>query len=163
MNYFAGDFPIPLQQERWRVGTAVALVIAKNRFGKTLRVGRPLCDQDGEQHGERRDDVAERVDRVRHQGERVSDDPPERVRGWTATVSEPALDQLDLQMLLDLLRIEDALPQWEPLATIAASEIERRALIGDISGARAVFNAKVLHAVYSVAREGRPVTVRMPE
>ena len=75
--------------------------------------------------------------------ERVSDDPPERVRGWTATVSEPALDQLDLQMLLDLLRIEDALPQWEPLATIAASEIERRALIGDISGARALLEALV--------------------
>jgi hypothetical protein len=35
--------------------------------------------------------------------ERVSDDPPERVRAWTATVSEQALDQLDLQMLLDLL------------------------------------------------------------
>ena len=40
--------------------------------------------------------------------ERVSDDPPERVQAWVATVTEPALAQLDLQMLLDLLRIEGA-------------------------------------------------------
>ncbi len=38
--------------------------------------------------------------------ERVSDDPPERVQAWVTTVSEPALAQLDLEMLLDLLRIE---------------------------------------------------------
>ena len=38
--------------------------------------------------------------------ERVSDDPPERVQAWVATVTESALAQLDLEMLLDLLRIE---------------------------------------------------------
>ena len=32
----------------------------------------------------------------------------------------------------------------------------------DIANEQAVFNAKVLHAVYAVAREGRPVTVHMP-
>ena len=47
--------------------------------------------------------------------ERVADDPPERVQAWVATVSDSALAQLDLEMLLDLLRIEGALAQWEPL------------------------------------------------
>ena len=75
--------------------------------------------------------------------ERIADDPPDRVQAWTATVSEPALDQLDLALLLDLLRIEDQLAQWEPLATIAAAEIERRALIGDIIGARALLEMLV--------------------
>ncbi len=70
--------------------------------------------------------------------ERIADDPPERVYAWTATVSEPALDQLDLELLLDLLRIEDQLAQWEPIASIAVTEIERRALIGDSNGARAL-------------------------
>ena len=58
--------------------------------------------------------------------ERVSDDPPDRVHAWLATVSEPAVAQLDLEMLLDLLRIEGELAHWEPIATIAASEAERR-------------------------------------
>ena len=38
----------------------------------------------------------------------MADDPPERVQAWVATVSESALAQLDLEMLLDLLRIEGA-------------------------------------------------------
>ena len=68
--------------------------------------------------------------------ERVSDDPPERVQFWLATVSETALRQLDLDLLLDLLRIEDDPGQWEQVAAIVASEIERRTLLGDIDGAQ---------------------------
>ena len=60
--------------------------------------------------------------------ERVSDDPPERVQAWVTTVSESALAQLDLEMLLDLLRIEEEATPWEHLSTIAASEVERRTL-----------------------------------
>lgn len=48
-----------------------------------------------------------------------------------------------------------------PLHALVARLAGRAA--ADVSGARAVFNAKVLHAVYAVAREGRPLTVRMPE
>jgi hypothetical protein len=84
--------------------------------------------------------------------ERVSDDPPERVHTWTATVSEAAIDQLDLELLLDLLRIEDELARWEPIASIAASEIERRALIGDIIGARNLLEA----LVRETRGDGRP-------
>ena len=75
--------------------------------------------------------------------ERVADDPPERVQGWVATVSESALAQLDLAMLLDLLRIEGTVEQWEPLSAIAASEAERRTLTGDVAGAHALLEALV--------------------
>jgi hypothetical protein len=67
--------------------------------------------------------------------ERVSDDPPDRVQLWLSTVSDGALRQLDLDLLLDLLRIEADPAQWEALAGIVAAEIERRALLGDIDGA----------------------------
>jgi len=75
--------------------------------------------------------------------ERVADDPPERVQAWVATVSESTLAQLDLEMLLDLLRIEGAVAQWEPLSAIAASEAERRTLTGDVAGAHALLEALI--------------------
>jgi len=75
--------------------------------------------------------------------ERVADDPPERVQAWVATVSESAVAHLDLEMLLDLLRIEGAVAQWEPLSAIAASEAERRTLTGDVAGAHALLEALV--------------------
>jgi HEAT repeat protein len=80
--------------------------------------------------------------------ERVADDPPERVQAWVATVSDTALQQLDLAMLLDLLRIENGLAQWEPIALIAASEAERRTLTGDIAGAHSLLGA--------IAQEAKP-------
>ena len=75
--------------------------------------------------------------------ERVSDDPPERVQAWVATVTEPALLRLDLDMLLDLLRIEEVPDKWEPVAHIAASEAEHRTLDGDASSAQALIEAIV--------------------
>jgi HEAT repeat protein len=75
--------------------------------------------------------------------ERVSDDPPERVQTWVATVSEPAMRRLDLDMLLDLLRIEDVPDAWEPVANIAASEAEYRTLAGDAASAQAIIEAIV--------------------
>jgi HEAT repeat protein len=84
--------------------------------------------------------------------ERVSDDPPERVQAWVITVSESALAQLDLEMLLDLLRIEEEATPWEHLSTIAASEVERRTLRGDVAAARALLEA----LVRETKTEGRP-------
>ena len=75
--------------------------------------------------------------------ERVSDDPPERVHGWVATVSEPALQDLDLNLLRDLLRIEDDPAQWEAMASIVVGEIERRTLQGDAPAAHALAEALV--------------------
>ena len=67
--------------------------------------------------------------------ERVSDDPPERVQQWLDSISETALRDHDLNLLLDLLRIEDDPVRWNPVATIVTSEIERRTLLGELEAA----------------------------
>jgi HEAT repeat protein len=84
--------------------------------------------------------------------ERVSDDPPERVQAWVATVSEPALQDLDLNMLRDLLRIEGDPALWEAMAAIVVTEIERRTMQGDALSAHALAEA----LVREIAAEGRP-------
>jgi hypothetical protein len=68
--------------------------------------------------------------------ERVADDPPDRVQQWVATVSASSIRQLDLELLLDLVRLEDDPAQWQEMAGVAAAEIEARAAAGDIDGAR---------------------------
>lgn len=67
--------------------------------------------------------------------ERVSDDPPERVQHWLGTISEPALRDLDAQLLLDLLEIEGDPQSWRELAVIVAAEVERRTLLGEVEAA----------------------------
>ncbi|HKH71861.1 MAG TPA: HEAT repeat domain-containing protein [Vicinamibacterales bacterium] len=84
--------------------------------------------------------------------ERVSDDPPERVHAWVATVSEPALQDLDLNLLRDLLRIEDDPALWERMASVVIGEIERRVIIGDAPGAVTLAEA----LVQDTAADGRP-------
>jgi HEAT repeat protein len=84
--------------------------------------------------------------------ERVSDDPPERVQAWMATVSEAALGQLDLEMILDLLRIEETVGRWEPVSVIAVAEIERRTLAGEVTGAHSLIEA----LVKETRADGRP-------
>jgi hypothetical protein len=80
--------------------------------------------------------------------ERVSDDPPERVQQWLATVADPALRELDLSLLLDLLRIETDAATWQSIATMAAAEIERRTLLGAVTEAQQLADA--------IVRELRP-------
>jgi hypothetical protein len=70
--------------------------------------------------------------------DRVSDDPPERVQAWLASVSALAVQQLDVELLLDLLRIETGDQEWIAIATMVIPEIERRTLLGDIDGARSL-------------------------
>jgi len=84
--------------------------------------------------------------------ERVSDDPPERVQAWVATVSEPALQDLDLNLLRDLLRIEHDPSLWEGMAAIVIGEIERRTLSGDAPSAHALAEA----LVRETTADGRP-------
>jgi len=67
--------------------------------------------------------------------ERVSDDPAERIQGWLATISDVAVRQLDFQLLLDLLKVEKDPMWWAEIAGIAAVEVERRALEGDVQAA----------------------------
>ena len=70
--------------------------------------------------------------------ERVSDDPPDRIQAWLATVSDTAVRDLDLALIQDLLRLEQDPASWQSIAGVASDEIERRTLLGDIATAHAL-------------------------
>ena len=68
--------------------------------------------------------------------ETAKPDPPERVEGWLATVSDSALRGLDLQVLVDLLSIPgQGAEQYAALAAQAAGRIEDFARVGLIDPA----------------------------
>ena len=75
--------------------------------------------------------------------ERVSDDPPERVQAWLASVSDDAVRTLDLALIEDLLRIEGEPAAWQTIAAVATDEIERRTLLGDVATAQTLLNMLV--------------------
>jgi len=75
--------------------------------------------------------------------ERVSDDPPERIQAWHASVSDEAVRRLDLALIQDLLRIESDPAGWQAIAALAGDEIERRTLLGDILPAQMLLNTLV--------------------
>jgi len=66
--------------------------------------------------------------------ERLSDDPPERIAAWLASVNPPAVRDLDLQLTLDLMTIETDPDNWSGVADLSVREIERRSLLGDMAG-----------------------------
>jgi HEAT repeat protein len=85
------------------------------------------------------DEYARELSNARSQAlevERVSDDPPDRIEAWTTSVSDTAVRQLDLDLLLDLMRIESEPAPWEAVASIAAEEVERRTVLGDVEAAQ---------------------------
>lgn len=67
--------------------------------------------------------------------ERVSDDPPERISAWVTSVGPSEVRALDLQLLLDLLRIETDPERWRRVTAPAISHIEDLLLVGDIDAA----------------------------
>jgi HEAT repeat protein len=75
--------------------------------------------------------------------ERVSDDPPERIQAWRASVSDDAVRSLDLALIQDLLRLESEPAAWQAIGEIAGDEVERRTLLGDILPAQALLNILV--------------------
>jgi HEAT repeat protein len=62
--------------------------------------------------------------------ERVSDDPPERIQKWLATVEDEAIKALDFSLLLDLLKVEDEPAAWRDTSRLVVSEIEKRVQAG---------------------------------
>ncbi|MBM3819012.1 MAG: hypothetical protein FJW14_08350 [Acidimicrobiia bacterium] len=95
--------------------------------------------------------------------ERVSDDPPERVQQWLSTVSDAALRQLDLDLLMDLLRIEEDPAKWEAIAKSGAAEIERRTLQGAIADAQPIAEA-IIRELGDAGREAlKPAAERLAE
>jgi HEAT repeat protein len=75
--------------------------------------------------------------------ERLKDDPDERLQAWRDTVSDEAIRKLDLALIQDLLRLEGDPAAWQPVATVAADEIERRTLLGDVETAQTLLDALV--------------------
>ncbi len=67
--------------------------------------------------------------------EKTSDDPPERVSGWLATVSDAALRDLDQQLLQDLLAVEQDPARWRDVADSAVEHIDDLARVGQIEAA----------------------------
>jgi hypothetical protein len=60
----------------------------------------------------------------------VSDDPPERIATWLATVGDAALRMLDHQLLLDLLSIEADPARWRDIAETATAHAEDLVRVG---------------------------------
>ena len=76
--------------------------------------------------------------------ERVSDDPPERLQQWLATIDDTAVRGLNYELTLDLLRIEDEPAMWEQIATLAAADAEYRAEKGELTEAASLACAILL-------------------
>ena len=68
--------------------------------------------------------------------ERVSDDPPDRINAWLATVAISEVRALDLTLLLDLLRIEQDAVRWRDLMRPIVAQIEDQLLVGDFEAAQ---------------------------
>ena len=62
--------------------------------------------------------------------EQTNDDPPERVSGWLTTVSDSALRNLDVQLLLDLLTIEPDPARWRDVADTVVGHADDLARAG---------------------------------
>ena len=86
------------------------------------------------------------------QVEQVSDDPPERVGVWLASVATTALRALDLTLLLDLLRLEEDDDRWSGLMRPVISLIEDLLLVGDFESAAELIAVLV---VISASGEGK--------
>jgi hypothetical protein len=62
--------------------------------------------------------------------EAISDDPPERVQTWLATVADSSLRRLDDMLLQDLLRIEEDGARWRDIADTVVGYAEDLIRVG---------------------------------
>ena len=67
--------------------------------------------------------------------EQLNDDPPERLAAWLGTVATTELRNLDLTLVLDLLRIEADTERWATLMRPVVALIEDLLLVGDFDAA----------------------------
>jgi HEAT repeat protein len=80
--------------------------------------------------------------------ERITDDPPARIDIWLSSLSNDAVRELDIELLLDLLQIERDPDKWAPVARAAVTEIERLVPLGQLQGAQRLLEritAQVAH------------------
>ena len=83
--------------------------------------------------------------------ERVSDDPPERVSAWLATLNLDAVRLHDHQVLLDLLVIEQRADAWRHVLESALKSLDQYVLTGHLALAQ-----QVLDAVIDAAADDQP-------
>ena len=84
--------------------------------------------------------------------ERLSEDPPERVAAWLATVSDAALRGLDDLLLLDLLAIEQDALRWRDVADTATTHAEDLVRAGKFDAACRLADAVVCESHKDAAR-----------
>ena len=65
----------------------------------------------------------------------MSDDPPERVAAWLATITDAEIRGLDLQLLLDLLRLEEDPERWRAVVEPVVAHVDDLVLLGDFESA----------------------------
>jgi len=85
--------------------------------------------------------------------EHTSDDPPERIGAWLATVNDSTLRGLDHQLLLDLLAIEQDAPRWRDVADAAAAHADDLVRVGYFDQAWELADAIIQEAARGVDRE----------
>ncbi len=86
--------------------------------------------------------------------EKTSDDPPERIATWLATVSDGSLRQLDQTLLLDLLTIETDVTRWRDMAEAVVGHADDLVRVGLFDQAWQLAEA--------VVRESERVADRQP-
>ncbi|HSJ97824.1 MAG TPA: HEAT repeat domain-containing protein, partial [Myxococcota bacterium] len=84
--------------------------------------------------------------------EKTSDDPPERIAAWLATVSDGALRDLDFQLLLDLLSVETDPARWRDVAEAVVGHLDDLARVGQKEPAWTLAE----RVAEECAREGSP-------
>ena len=83
--------------------------------------------------------------------ERISDDPPERIHKWLASVSDDQVQRLDQRLLIDLLRIETREVAWKSVLQTTLAYLDQLVLGGSIPLAQ-----QLLDAVTAAAADGQP-------
>ena len=77
--------------------------------------------------------------------EQLNDDPPERLAAWLGTVATTELRNLNLTLVLDLLRIEEDTERWATLMRPVVALIEDLLLVGDFDAAGELVAALHVH------------------
>jgi len=123
-----------------RTGAALARHPIANTLGfKELweRASALLASQSDEAYVSRSYDPA--LDTSRAQASamgRNAGDPPERVALWLRTVSDSALRGLDVQLLIDIIRVETEPDRWRDMARLLVAYVDDLMLVGDFRSAR---------------------------
>jgi hypothetical protein len=101
-------------------------------------------------------DYARELDSARTQPvevERTSDDPPERLGAWLATVNDSSLRALDDLLITDLLAIEQDPQRWRDIADTAVSHADNLVRVGYFDQAWQIAEAVVTQGAKLESRQ----------